>query len=149
MNDVYALNTSTEKHYDAIVCAVGTGTMISGLINGSKYNEVIIGIPVLKNEASIRSEIELLLDTPYKPFTLLPDFHGGGYAKTSEAQIQFMNQFWEKEKIPTDIVYTGKLFWAVDQLIKNSYFTNRKRLLIIHSGGLQGNRSLSNGILDF
>ena len=149
MQDLETLIDATQKKYDTIICAVGTGTMIAGLINASKETQNIIGIPVLKNEASIRIEIQALLNDSQKPFTILPDFHGGGYAKTTDAQINFMNQFWEKEKIPTDIVYTGKLCWAVDQLIKRNYFTHSKRLLIIHSGGLQGNRSLANGVLQF
>ncbi len=149
MKELNSLIEITQIKYDAIICAVGTGTMISGIINASEDGQQIIGIPVLKNEDSIPTEIKNLLNTPFKPFTILPNFHGGGYAKTTKAQLNFMNQFWEEEKIPTDIVYTGKLFWAVKQLLNANYFSQGKRLLIIHSGGLQGNRSLAKGVLDF
>lgn len=159
-----------------IIAAVGTGTMLAGLIQSAAAHQQVIGIPVLKNEGTIENEIKALLknsnnnnnnnnnynynynnnnniESNYndhqKQFTLLHDFHLGGYAKTTPDQFKFMNQIWDTEKIPTDIVYTSKVFWAVDQLIKNDYFPANSNLLIVHSGGLQGNRSLPLGTLHF
>ena len=137
-------------HYDYIICAVGTGTMLAGCINAASPNQKIIGIPVLKNEGSIESEINaLLLDKNDQPYTLLHQFHQGGYAKTNPAMIDFMNRLWDTEKIPTDIVYTSKLLFGVEQLIQENYFEKEASILVIHSGGLQGNRSLPLGTLRF
>ena len=135
------------KYYTTIIAAVGTGTMLAGLINAAEAHQDIIGIPVLKNEASIETEIKNLLKDSGKPFTLLHSFHQGGYAKTNPALFNFMNQLWTLEKIPTDIVYTGKLLLAVDSLLKENYFKEGSKILVIHSGGLQGNRSLPLGTL--
>lgn len=135
--------------YDYIVCAVGTGTMIAGILNAVAKHQKIIGIPVLKNEGTIHSEIAELLDDKNANFTLLHQFHQGGYAKTTPEQIEFMNRLWAHASIPTDIVYTGKVFYAVEQLIHANYFNPNSKVLIIHSGGLQGNRSLAKGILAF
>ena len=135
------------KDYTTIIAAVGTGTMLAGLINAAEAHQDIIGIPVLKNEASIETEIKNLLKDSSKPFTLLHRFHQGGYAKTNPALFDFMNQLWTVEKIPTDIVYTGKLLLAVDSLLKENYFKAGSKILVIHSGGLQGNRSLPLGTL--
>ena len=140
-------------HYDYIVCAIGTGTMLAGCINAASPNQKIIGISVLKNEGSIEAEINaLLLDNNYKnyqPYSLLHQFHQGGYAKTNPAMIAFMNRLWDTEKIPTDIVYTSKLLFGVEQLIQENYFEKDTSILVIHSGGLQGNRSLPEGTLKF
>ena len=137
-------------HYDYIVCAVGTGTMLAGCVNAASPNQKIIGIPVLKNEGSIESEINaLLLDKNDQPYTLLHQFHQGGYAKTNPTMIDFMNRLWDVEKIPTDIVYTSKLLFGVEQLIQENYFEKDASILVIHSGGLQGNRSLPVGTLRF
>ncbi|MEI6265107.1 MAG: pyridoxal-phosphate dependent enzyme [Sphingobacteriia bacterium] len=134
-----------------IICAVGTGTMIAGLIKGSKANQKITGISVLKNNYSINNEIDSLLsdDDRTKQFSILHDYHFGGYAKSNTTLHYFMNLLWEEEKIPTDIVYTGKLVFAVKDLIQKSYFKPGSNLLIIHSGGLQGNSSLKEDILVF
>jgi 1-aminocyclopropane-1-carboxylate deaminase len=140
---------NTLHAYDYIICAVGTGTMIAGIINAVTENQKIIGIPVLKNEGSIRNEILNLLQNKKAVFELLYSFHQGGYAKTTKEQIEFMNRLWENEKMPTDIVYTGKLFYAVEQLVQQNYFKPNSKVLVIHSGGLQGNISLVKGVLNF
>lgn len=137
------------SNYDYVLAAVGTGTMLAGLINLSQAHQEIIGIPVLKNEGSIASEINAIVDSKTKPYKLLHQFHQGGYAKTSDEQIQCMNQFWTNTGIATDIVYTGKLITALDCLLKEKYFEADKKILLIHSGGLQGNRSMAPGILHF
>ncbi len=143
------LTTHETAEYDYILAAVGTGTMLAGCINAALTHQKVIGIPVLKNEGSIKNEIDALLIDPNKPYTLLHQFHQGGYAKTNPSMIAYMNTLWEKEKIPTDIVYTSKLFFAVDQLIQENYFEQGSSILILHSGGLQGNRSLPAGSLQF
>jgi 1-aminocyclopropane-1-carboxylate deaminase len=143
------LNNEKTNNYSHIVCAVGTGTMMAGLINASNTHQHIIGIPVLKNEQSIAHEINWLLTDTKKNYTLLHDFHLGGYAKTTQMQFDFMNQLWETEKIPTDIVYTSKLFMAMKNLIHSDYFSSASKILIVHSGGLQGNRSVAVGTLLF
>ena len=106
-------------------------------------------IQALKNEATIRNEITQIITNKETPFNLLHDFHLGGYAKTNLAQFDFMNQLWSTEKIPTDMVYTSKLFMAVKSLLANNYFSPTAKILLIHSGGLQGNRSLPAGTLLF
>ena len=143
------LSNEKNNSYSHIICAVGTGTMMAGLINAAKPHQHVIGIPVLKNEATIRNEITQLMTNKETPFTLLHDFHLGGYAKTNQAQFDFMNLLWATEKIPTDMVYTSKLFMAVKSLLANNYFSPTAKILMIHSGGLQGNRSLPAGTLLF
>jgi 1-aminocyclopropane-1-carboxylate deaminase len=135
--------------YHFIICAVGTGTMIAGIINAATHKQTIIGIPVLKNEGSIESEIRNLLTNKNAAFTLFHEFHQGGYAKTTKEQINFMNYLWDNNKIPTDIVYTSKVFIGVNELIKQNYFNANSSILVIHSGGLQGNRSVAKGVLNF
>jgi 1-aminocyclopropane-1-carboxylate deaminase len=73
----------------------------------------------------------------------------GGYAKKNEELIHFMNELFQNHGIPTDIVYTGKLFYAFYQMLLKQVFKKDSSILIIHSGGLQGNRSIKNGILAF
>ena len=144
-----ASTINPNQRYDYIICAVGTGTMIAGIINAARTNQTIIGIPVLKNEGSVETEIRELLINKNASFTLLHQFHQGGYAKTTKEQINFMNLLWDHCNIPTDIVYTSKVFFAVNELIKQNYFKSNSSILVIHSGGLQGNRSVAKNILNF
>jgi 1-aminocyclopropane-1-carboxylate deaminase len=111
----------------------------------------IIGIPVLRNTSSLEAEIRALLPRELKeaPIHLDHRFHGGGYAKTTNEQLAFMASFHAQTGIPTDIIYTSKLMRAVWTMIREGFFPPHSRILAIHSGGLQGNRSLKKGILPF
>jgi 1-aminocyclopropane-1-carboxylate deaminase len=77
------------------------------------------------------------------------DYHFGGYAKHTKELIHFMNDWYRQTGVPSDFVYTGKLFFAVYQLLQQNYFAPGSTILVIHSGGLQGNRSLPKGTLIF
>jgi 1-aminocyclopropane-1-carboxylate deaminase len=140
------LDTSSYTH---ICAAVGTGTMVAGLLKASKSHQQIIGISVLKNNISVHDNISSLLSITPANLQLLHDYHFGGYAKYMDQLIAFMNQWYLNTGIPSDFVYTGKLFFGVNELVRSGYFNSESKLLIIHSGGLQGNRSLPNGKLIF
>ncbi len=143
------LHHSDSNEFDYIIAAVGTGTMLSGIINGAGPHQKIIGIPILKNETSLEEEINTLVINKQTDWKLIHQFHQGGYAKINPRLIEFMNELWTLEKIPTDIVYTGKLLLAVKELILRNYFEANSKILMIHSGGLQGNRSLPKDALLF
>ena len=63
--------------------------------------------------------------------------------------MDFIRQFWATEKTPSDLVYPAKLFYAVNDLIQKDFFPPESKLLLIHTGGLQGNASLPEGTLPF
>jgi 1-aminocyclopropane-1-carboxylate deaminase len=136
--------------YTHIMCAVGTGTMMTGIINSTLPEQVVIGIPVLKlTKGSNPISDYINNNSSSRNFLLQYDFHFGGYAKRNNELIQFMNRLYDQHNIPTDFVYTGKLFYAVVKLIESGFFEAGANILLIHSGGLQGNRSLPGGLLQF
>jgi 1-aminocyclopropane-1-carboxylate deaminase/D-cysteine desulfhydrase-like pyridoxal-dependent ACC family enzyme len=156
------LQLVNQAAYSHIMCAVGTGAMMKGLVNAAINHQQIIGIPVLKfpneNESSDAETRDTIspgkksdsssLETGYAQSLLnkkpvqIPGYHFGGYAKCNVTLIDFMNEFYRQTFIPTDFVYTGKLMFAVNDLAVKNFFPPGSRLLIIHSGGLQGNASL-------
>jgi len=136
--------------YTHIMAATGTGTMLAGLIANAHRGQQVIGVSVLKNNFSLQKEIKaLLLKEKQQPFDLLYDYHFGGYAKHNQLLFRFMNEWYVQNNIPSDFVYTGKLFFALNDLLEKSYFPKDSKVLVIHSGGLQGNRSLPSGTLIF
>jgi len=144
------LNFEQAAAFDYIIAACGTGTMGAGLVNASSSNQKIILISVLKNNFSISDDIRYLLDEESLTKNNLSinfDFHLGGYAKKNKLLFQTMNKFYQNHGIETDFVYTGKMIFAFNQLVENGYFLEGSKILLIHSGGLQGNRSLRNGEL--
>jgi 1-aminocyclopropane-1-carboxylate deaminase len=139
------------KFYTHICCAVGTGTMMAGLIKASLPGQQIIGISVLKNNLDLQKGTETLLteNERGKNYTFIHEYHFGGYAKMNSELTDFMNIFYKKTLIPTDFVYTAKLLYGIYDLVEKNYFPAGSRLLIIHSGGLQGNNSLMKQTLIF
>ena len=136
------------SNYTHFLAAVGTGTTLAGLLQASLPHQEVIGISVMKNNFSLKDAIQQLVPDHHN-FQVLHDYHFGGYAKHSNELLDFMNQWYERTGIPSDFVYTGKLFFALEQLISFNFFPSHANILLIHSGGLQGNRSLPEGSLAF
>ncbi|WP_288096121.1 pyridoxal-phosphate dependent enzyme [Hydrotalea sp.] len=134
-----------------ITGAVGTGTMLAGLLKGAVPHQTILGIPVLKGAENIQQDIALLVKEPekMKQMVWLNTYHFGGYAKHNNQLLQQMNEWWQLYRLPTDKVYTAKLMWAVFDLIEKKYFPSGSNIVAVHSGGLQGNASLLPHILKF
>lgn len=140
------------ENFETIFAACGTGTMGAGLILGKKKHQKIQLISVLKNNFSVTKDICTLLGTDdLKNSECCVDFshHLGGYAKKSPELLSSMNTFFAKHQIPTDFVYTGKVLHAFYDYFNRNAFKKNDRVLLIHSGGIQGNRSLTRGELIF
>jgi 1-aminocyclopropane-1-carboxylate deaminase len=143
--------TTDTKTYSHIICACGTGTTLAGITASALPHQVCIGISVLKRHLSLEMEVMELLPAKHQVnnWHVFHDYHFGGYAKHPAELVQWMNELWRADQLPTDIVYTSKLVYAVKDLISKNYFNHDNKILIIHSGGLQGNRSLQKGTLEF
>ena len=128
------------NNYTHIAGAVGTGTMFNGIKQVASPDQDIFGIVVLKGwkEENKQEKARLFLN-----------YHFGGYAKYDQTLLDFMNDVFRRTNIPTDFVYTGKLAYAIFDLVKKDQFVPGSKILMIHSGGLQGNSSLQKGSLIF
>ncbi len=127
--------TEKDRDFDVICCAVGTGGTISGLINSSLPHQKIIGFPALKG-AFLNEDIRKFAQ--HSNWELCPDYSFGGYAKVNQELIQFINQFKNDFGIPLDPVYTAKMMFGIDDLVKKGFFSRSTKILAIHTGGLQG-----------
>lgn len=138
---------------DAICVAVGTGCSAAGILAGAG------SIPLhaylaLKYSASdamaLREHIFHLSETllsnssaakPLNPSIVLEtNYHCGGYAKFPSDLKHFMLQFEEETGVPLDPVYTVKLFWGLRQQLQAGSWQRNSRILVLHTGGLQGRR---------
>lgn len=137
--------------YTHIIASVGTGTMLAGLIMAALDDQKIIGISSMKGNTALYDDIKKLLpqNKQQAAFTIFHDYHFGRYAKHPPVLLAFINEAWKQFQLPLDIIYTGKLFFAVMDLVTKSYFPKNSNVLMIHSGGLQGNRSLQKNELSF
>lgn len=137
--------------YTHIVHACGTGTTLAGLCRGADKAQKdrensqtsFVGISALRSNSSTVREIMQYTDNLTNPVNWLisNQFHHGGFAKLSDELDSFMHIFYEQTAIPIDRVYTGKMFYALSQMYSANFFKKGSRILAIHSGGTQGNRS--------
>jgi 1-aminocyclopropane-1-carboxylate deaminase len=143
------LDLVTKEMYTDICCAVGTGTMLAGLVHAATIGHMLTGISVLKNNFALEENIRSLTGETAASLRISHDYHFGGYAKYTPELTRFMNDWYNETRIPSDFVYTVKLFYAIHDMIEKGYFRERARILLIHSGGLTGNNSLTKGTLIF
>lgn len=129
--------------YHQYCLPVGTGGTISGVIEGLKGNNNIIGFSALKG-SFLTSEVDKLIsgysENRYDNWHINNDYHFGGYAKVKPELLQFMSDFELKHDMLLDPIYTGKAMYGLYQLIHNDQFQPGESILFIHTGGLQGRK---------
>lgn len=131
---------------DHFFLAQGTSTTSCGLLIGNSKNAKIHVVPALKGYNS-KGEMKALL----KLFTFddsiseeylencifHPDFHFGGYAKTTDELLDFIRFIYKETGIPLDHVYTAKAFFAMIKWIESEENLAGKKIVFLHTGGLQ------------
>jgi 1-aminocyclopropane-1-carboxylate deaminase len=127
--------TKEDAEFDYIGCSIGTGGTISGIINSILPHQKVLGFPALKGDF-LKEEIRNIVKN--NNWELLTDYHFGGYGKVDEELIAFINQFYITNNIPLDPIYTGKMVFGVIDLIHKNYFPPQSKILLIHTGGIQG-----------
>lgn len=126
--------------FDIIATAIGTGGTFCGLLSGAKVDQHVLGVSALKGDF-IHEEIRTLLKKfkiDNSNYSLQTTFHFGGYGKITNELIGFIDWFKENFHIPLDPIYTGKSFFGVWNMINNGKFKENLKIVLLHTGGLQG-----------
>lgn len=126
--------------YDEVWLAVGTGTTALGLAKalhqqGSPSRVVGVNAVADQGECLQRWQQEM----PSANWQLFDQYHHGGFGKCPEV-LRALIQRYDQQGAPLDPVYTAKLFWAYEQQWSLDSSLAEKRVLLVHSGGLQGRR---------
>lgn len=129
------LSTDDLQNFDVFCCAVGTGGTITGLIEATAPPQQIWGFSALKGDF-LSQEVKKL--TSKNHWQITDAYCMGGYAKTSAKLVQFMQDFEAKYQIPLEQIYTAKMMWGIFDLIDQGKISIQTRILILHTGGLQG-----------
>ena len=127
--------TQKDAKFDYICCPIGTGGTISGIINSVLPHQKVLGFPALKGDF-LKAEIHNFAQN--ENWEIITDYHFGGYGKVNNELIGFINQFYAENQIPLDPIYTGKMAFGVIDLMHKNYFPAQSKILLIHTGGIQG-----------
>jgi 1-aminocyclopropane-1-carboxylate deaminase len=131
--------------FDCLAVACGTATTLAGLIANTPATRQILGVAALKHAEFLNQDVQTILDKinhrhACRNWQIAQNYHFGGFAKTTPALLAFMREFTAKHGIPLDQVYTGKLMYAIFDLLRQGFFQPGQRLIVVHTGGLQGCR---------
>jgi 1-aminocyclopropane-1-carboxylate deaminase len=133
--------------YSHVILSVGTGTTLAGLREKLNPEQYVIGfVPMKQSQEQHQYISDHLSPGKENTWTLVNDTHFGGFGKTNDELVRFMNDFYADNKIPLDIVYTSKMMYQLQQMLSDNYFNSCDRILCIHTGGLQGNSSVQSSL---
>jgi len=176
--------------FDRIIAPVASGATLAGLTSALSPHQHAIGIGVLKGEGYLEGLVEQFLtpglalnlahasipaQTPAhalarasasaanktNQFSINHDFHCGGYGKIPPYLQTFCENFNQTMPFEIEGVYSGKVFWALKNLLATLAPTNTstnacekkpfekaiekgQTLIIVHTGGIQGARKNKN-----
>ncbi len=141
--------------------AVGSGGTFAGAALAARERNIrVIGIPVVNDFNDISQRINLLwrqcnelakksdksknelLQKLWSNSQLIDGYHGGGYAKISPEIASYIKQFYSDQRIMLEPIYVTKLALAVEDLARRGFFAKNSKIVMLHSGGLQGLRGI-------
>jgi len=131
-----------EETYDYYIVAQGTCTTSLGLLLSIPERAKLIVVPVLKG-FDVLKEMRLLLnddalfDAHQSKLIIWDQYHHGGYGKSSAALDSFISEFHSLNTFNIEPVYTGKVFYALNNEISLSKVNFvGKKILVLHTGGV-------------
>lgn len=127
--------------FDTLALACGTGTTLAGLVKTLPSTQRVLGFSSLKGGGFIEKDIKKLLKKKsITNWSINFDYHFGGFAKTNDDLLFFMEEFQSQNNIPLEPIYNGKMLFGLLDLIKEGRFKKGHQFIAIHTGGLQGYR---------
>ncbi|MED7670057.1 pyridoxal-phosphate dependent enzyme [Pseudomonas moraviensis subsp. stanleyae] len=128
--------------FDAWWLACGTGTTLAGLALGENGQRSLYGALAVPDDHGVAPNIESIIAQACEPAAdyQLIDASRGGFAKVDQTLLTFIEQTERTSGIPFEPLYTGKALLALKQHVEAGEFARGTRLVVVHTGGLQGRR---------
>lgn len=149
-----AILQQVKSDYTSVCLACGTANTLAGVAvglaqNANSFNGAgnVLGFSVLKGDGDLGTQIirhQNDIGAETNNWRLISGYHSGGYAKKLPDYLyRFMTEFEQNAKLQLDPVYTVKMCWGVAQLLAQNYWPRGSRLILVHTGGLQGRRGFN------
>ena len=126
-----------DGNFDTICCSIGSGCTAVGLIKSLKDHQNFLGFSSFKNSKLLEDVISKNTNSKIN-WKINCDYNFGGFGKVNTDLIKFIDSFAQLYKIELDPVYTSKLFFGLFDMISKKKIKKESRILVIHTGGLQG-----------
>ncbi|XVJ47023.1 1-aminocyclopropane-1-carboxylate deaminase/D-cysteine desulfhydrase [Pseudomonas sp. UBT] len=132
------LNTLGWADYDAWWLAAGTGTTLAGLALAEAGVHPVFGALAVPDDHGVAQNVQAIVQHGYE----LLDASRGGFAKVDSLLLNFIQATEQACGLLLEPLYTGKALLALKQQIEAGRFAPATRLIFVHTGGLQGRRSM-------
>ncbi|MBU3021467.1 pyridoxal-phosphate dependent enzyme [Aestuariibacter sp. A3R04] len=134
----------SSTHFNHFLVPVASGATLAGLAIAITPQQSATGIAVLKGQGYLESLVKTFvgLPTAENNWYINHDYQCGGYAKTNTALQNLCDEMTNEYHVPVEPVYSGKVFLALKTLLARGHFARNSRILVIHTGGLQGLRQV-------
>ena len=125
-----------------VALACGTGATMAGIVNGLAKlggKNRVLGVSVLKAPGYLAQAVAAKLkmaDSSLVPWSVSDDYHCGGYGKSNVQLSGLIADYKLQHGLPLEHVYTGKLFFALDSLVKQDAFPPGSHICALHTGGI-------------
>ncbi len=128
------------QHYSHVICACGTGATLSGIINTLNINQKAIGISAVGGDF-LTGEVQNFLkisNCNSSNWEVISSYNFDRYGKVIKPLIDFIIDFHSINNIFVEPIYTGKMLYGTFDLCQKGFFPRSSRILVLHTGGLQG-----------
>lgn len=134
---------------DYLFCSIGTGTSFCGIAAATDARHYFACNPGINDAALPILMDTLALQYPQRHFEMLGDASLKKFGQYPGFLPEKMQEWYDCWQLPTDIVYTAKMMWLLEKQVEMNHLKQGASILLIHTGGLQGNRSLPAATLNF
>lgn len=121
--------------YSKVLLPVGTGGTMAGILKAYDGNTVFTGIKVL--EANQEQLIHSTIGEKAVRWSMESGYTFGRYAAVTEELQRFVDDWNRLNAAGIEPIYTGKMCFAIVDMIKKGRFSENDRILGIHTGGMQ------------
>lgn len=135
-----ALHHKGAMDYDFVTTSVGSGTTLAGLARAKIGRAKCLGFSALKGASDLERRVENQLEDAAKvnPWSIVHDYHFGGFAKINPRLTNFISDIYQQYGLLLDPIYTGKMLYGLAEYIHQSRIPPGSKVLMLHTGGLQG-----------
>ncbi|GAA4357795.1 1-aminocyclopropane-1-carboxylate deaminase/D-cysteine desulfhydrase [Kangiella marina] len=129
-----------DEHYDYIFVGCGSGATLCGLSKTFNHSHVV-GVAAFSGADYLQESLGKHIGPRDSNWSLDTQHHCGGFAKRNADLDEVISSLELTNSFKLDPVYNGKTFLALQSWLALGKIPSGSKVLVIHTGGLQGTRS--------
>lgn len=125
--------------YDYIFCAVGTGGLLAGLIKACISKDInVVGVSPFKKAFDDLEIFNFLSNDERVDINIIPSVPLTRFGAWHSSIDECIKEVFSLTGVHLDPIYTAKVVLTIQDQIRRVLIPKDSKILIIHSGGLQG-----------